>query len=126
LVNIWGTWCPPCREEFPHIVELYRHYRDRPRFSLLAVSTSGGDDDDVDALRAATLEFLDQQKASDLPTYVDPGKKTREAIGAIVGMVVYPTTVLVDAQGRVRGHWIGYRTGTEREMSLLIDHLLAE
>ena len=23
LLNFWGTWCPPCREEFPHIVELY-------------------------------------------------------------------------------------------------------
>src|ERR1700753_3399672 len=26
LINFWGTWCPPCREEFPHIEELAHHY----------------------------------------------------------------------------------------------------
>jgi len=29
IVNFWGTWCPPCRREMPHFVELYKKYRNR-------------------------------------------------------------------------------------------------
>ncbi len=38
LVNIWATWCGPCREEMPSIEKLYEHFKDNPDFQILAVS----------------------------------------------------------------------------------------
>lgn len=36
LVNIWATWCGPCVEEFPHIVELQKKYRDQLRVVFIS------------------------------------------------------------------------------------------
>ncbi|HEX3869141.1 MAG TPA: TlpA disulfide reductase family protein [Pirellulales bacterium] len=127
ILNFWGTWCPPCRDEFPHIVDLYRAFGDRPDFRLLAVSCDGEHDDDVDALKHATSQFLHQQGTSDFPTYVDRARITREAlarVGAFQG--VYPTTLIVDRKGIIRGTWVGYRPGAEVAMHSLIGKLLAE
>ncbi|HWA98920.1 MAG TPA: TlpA disulfide reductase family protein [Pirellulales bacterium] len=126
LVNFWGTWCPPCRDEFPHIVELDRHYRARSGFRLLAVSSDGGSDNDVEALRETTSEFLKQHDATDLPTYVDRGGRTRAAISAAIGFRGYPTTLVLDRTGTIRGSWVGYHPGTETAMAALVDRLLAE
>jgi len=39
LLNIWATWCPPCREEMPSMERLYRHFKERGApFEILAVS----------------------------------------------------------------------------------------
>ncbi|MEZ6071772.1 MAG: TlpA disulfide reductase family protein [Pirellulales bacterium] len=51
MLNFWGTWCPPCRQEFPHVAALYDHFADRDDFRLLAVSYPGGSTFDLAALR---------------------------------------------------------------------------
>ncbi len=38
LVNIWATWCPPCREEMPSLEQLYRKFHGNKDFDILAVS----------------------------------------------------------------------------------------
>lgn len=39
LLNIWATWCPPCREEMPSMERLYRHFQNQGEaFEILAVS----------------------------------------------------------------------------------------
>jgi cytochrome c biogenesis protein CcmG/thiol:disulfide interchange protein DsbE len=43
LVNLWATWCPPCRAEMPAIERMYQEYRDRG-FIVLAVNTTSQDD----------------------------------------------------------------------------------
>src|SRR5438093_4331240 len=52
LVNFWASWCDPCREEFPHMAELYREF-DRKDFEIAGVSY------DVDAgkMRAFALKY---------------------------------------------------------------------
>ena len=124
LVNIWGTWCPPCRAEFPHIVELAKHYQDTQGFQLLAVSSGGGNDGDgeIADLKTDTEEFLRAEGAT-IPTYVDRNGVTRAAIPEFGG---YPTTLLLDRQGVIRGYWQGYEPGAEHEMRKQIDELLAE
>ncbi len=48
LLNFWGTWCPPCRAELPHLAELRKRYAAQEAFRLLAVSyPAGGQADDV-------------------------------------------------------------------------------
>ena len=54
LVNIWATWCPPCREEMPSMERLHERLKDRG-FVLLAVSQDEG-------AVAGVKKFVDQMK----------------------------------------------------------------
>jgi peroxiredoxin len=57
LVNVWATWCAPCVEEFPDLLDTWRMYRRRP-FQLVTVSLNYPDEEK--AVRA----FLEKQLAS--------------------------------------------------------------
>ena len=124
LLDFWGTWCPPCREELPHIVELADKYRDRADFQLLAVSCGAGDDD-PHSLRAATESFLANRKL-DISTFFDPQGYTRLQVEKVAGFEGYPTTLVLDRQGIIRGLWVGYEPGTENEIGALVAKLLAD
>jgi thiol-disulfide isomerase/thioredoxin len=127
LVNFWGTWCPPCRREFPHIVELAAKFGGQNDFQLYAVSCGEGADEDLDALRGETRSFLEDAKTT-LPTYADQSFATRKALMLVLESdgFAYPTTMIVDRQGTIRGLWIGYARGSEQAMERLVDQLLEE
>lgn len=123
LVNLWGTWCPPCRIEFPHIAALEQKFRDHPDFKLLAVSCSQGLPENVTWLRADTSAFL-QQQGIETTIYADPDGVTRRAYDEVGGLEGFPTTFLLDRQGIIRNVWIGYYSGTERQMERMVQNLL--
>ena len=126
LLNFWGTWCPPCCAELPHMAELQKRYAAQEAFRLLAVSCpAGGQADDIDSLRENTEELLKELHV-DLPTYHDPGSITLSAVRAAAGFEGYPTTLLLDGKGVIRAVWIGYRTGVETEMERYIGVVLEE
>ncbi len=128
VLNFWGAWCPPCRAELPHIAELGERYAGDDRFKLLAVSCGGGPsaEDRVDDLRESTAALFDQQRLS-LAAYADPAGRARDEL-ASVGLFEhgYPTTLVVDRQGVVRGVWMGYAPGDERGVATLVAELLAK
>lgn len=123
LIEFWGTWCPPCQQEIPHIAALGQKYRDRNDFRLLAVSCGASLDEDFDKLQVATETFL-AAKGLDLPTYADPGDVTRMAVDEVGRFWCYPTTLVLDRQGVIRGVWTGYEPGTEKEIVKLVQALL--
>jgi thiol-disulfide isomerase/thioredoxin len=125
LLNFWGTWCPPCREELPHIAAIERKFRGQNSFRLLAVSCGRGVQENVEQLRADTKAYLDQQNI-DLPAYADPNFISRNAVNEASRFEGYPTTLLLDRQGVIRSMWVGYRLGVEAEMEEQIDRVLAE
>jgi thiol-disulfide isomerase/thioredoxin len=123
LIDYWGTWCPPCAEEFPHIATLAAKYRDRPDFSVLAVSCGGGSAERFDEIAVETEAFLKNLKI-DMPTYKDPGGFSRRGVDMVAGFVGYPTTIVLDRQGVIRGMWVGYQQGYERQIEKLVGELL--
>jgi cytochrome c biogenesis protein CcmG, thiol:disulfide interchange protein DsbE len=127
VVNYWGTWCPPCRAEFPHIVELASKFGDQKDFRLLAVSCgSEGADAKLDALRDETQVFLKSNDVT-LPTYADQHAASRRELARFLQLDFgYPTTLILDRQGIIRGFWEGYMSGTEVEMTDLVQQLLNE
>ncbi|QRM34686.1 TlpA disulfide reductase family protein [Microvirga sp. VF16] len=95
LLNVWATWCVPCREEMPTL--------DRLQAAL------GGPDFEVVALsidrkgRPAVEDFFSKIGVKNLRTYLDqPGAAMRAL--AIVGV---PTTLLIDREGREIGRLAG-------------------
>jgi len=127
LLNFWGTWCPPCRLEFPHIEELGKRFKRNPKFRLLAVSCGTGPDRELEELRAATSAFLEQSRST-LPTYADQYAYTRRGLAMTTGesQLAYPSTIILDPQGIIRGLWEGYNPESIVEMRELVEKLAAE
>jgi len=95
LLNFWATWCKPCEDEMPSMERLHLQLEGKP-FALLAVS--------VDAHRDEVKVFRDRLELT-LPILLDPEKKVANAYQAFR----FPETILIDAQGKVAGHFIGPR-----------------
>ncbi len=86
VLNVWATWCPPCRRELPALVRLQRSIpEDRLRVVLLSV------DDDPDL----AIEYL-RQRRIDLPAYID---RDRDIVGRLLGVRVYPDTFVISPEG---------------------------
>jgi thiol-disulfide isomerase/thioredoxin len=127
LLNYWGTWCPPCLREFPDIVELDKRFSGRDDFRLYAVSCGERDDPALDELRKATQAFLAFRQA-DMPTYADQNAASRRAMVLVLGLneMTYPTTLVFDRRGVIRGFWQGYHPSAAAEMGELVEQLLTE
>ncbi len=95
LINVWATWCPPCREEMPTLDRLQAELGG-DRFEVLALSI---DRDGVEAVR----RFFESIGIESLAIYVDTSARISESL-RVVGL---PTTVLVDAEGREVARAIG-------------------
>jgi thiol-disulfide isomerase/thioredoxin len=93
LVNFWASWCDPCREEFPHMAQLYDAL-DRRDFDIVAIS----DDVDGRAMRAFVAEF-----APPFPVLVGGGRM--KGIYHYRGL---PYSVLLDRRGRVVERIFGF------------------
>lgn len=127
LLNFWGTWCPPCCVELPHLAELRQRYAGQKAFRLVAVSCpTVGQAGDVQLLHDETTATL-KQMGINMPTYRDPNYATQEALmKLIVSEGYYPTTVLLDRRGVIRAVWLGYRPGREIEMERYVNKILDE
>jgi thiol-disulfide isomerase/thioredoxin len=93
LVDFWASWCGPCREEFPHMADLYRQLGGED-FSIVAIS------DDVD--RAKMLAFIREYRPP-FPVLVGAGRM-RQAYH-YRGL---PYSVLLDRRGRIVERYFGF------------------
>jgi cytochrome c biogenesis protein CcmG/thiol:disulfide interchange protein DsbE len=94
LVNIWATWCPPCRAEMPALQQLASSYADEA-FVLLGLSVDRGPATSVDA-------FL-RERGITYPNAII-GDEVLRAFGGVRG---YPTSFLLDKRGVLRHAVLG-------------------
>ncbi|WP_421984195.1 TlpA family protein disulfide reductase [Roseibium sp.] len=95
VVNVWATWCEPCREEMPALDQLTRNLGNR-NIRVLPIS--------IDTTGAGNIEsFYRLHKLTDLPVYLDPSQNTMRTLN-VFGI---PTTVLIDPDGREIGRMVG-------------------
>lgn len=125
VLHFWGTWCPPCRREFPEFVELAKKFDDEPRVAIVSVSCSGGPEYKLDELRSETEAYL-KEVAPDMPTFSDPAAMTRTQIAMLLsgGTFGYPTTVLADTDGKIAWVLEGYREGEMEKLEQRIKSML--
>ncbi|GAB4282886.1 MAG: TlpA disulfide reductase family protein [Deferrisomatales bacterium] len=111
FVNLWATWCPPCRKEMPSMVELYRRFRGRG-LEILAVSQ----DRDVEALRAFVGRFR-----LPFPVLLDTDKR----VYGLYRATGVPETHLIDKEGRLQASVIGPFDWTDPGVVAKVEALLA-
>ncbi len=104
FINFWATWCPPCRKEMPEIQELYEKYGENEGdLIVLGIAAPGyGGEGTV----AEITNFLSENEYS-FPVVMD---ETGE-IFYTYGIRAYPTTFMIDANGKVYGYVQGAITG---------------
>ena len=95
LLNVWATWCAPCRKEMPTLDRLQQKLGG-PAFEVVALSINSGG-------AAVVRQFYDDIGIRSLALYVDP---SMEASGKLHTIGI-PTTLLLDREGRERWRKIG-------------------
>ena len=92
VVNLWATWCPPCRREMPVLAEAQR---DNPQLTVLFVNQGEGP--------AVVSRYLETQALALDNVLLDSGGH----LGQHVGSMALPTTLFYDDEGRQAGSHLG-------------------
>jgi thiol-disulfide isomerase/thioredoxin len=113
LVNVWATWCVPCRQEMPTLDRLQERLGSKD-FLVIALSI---DRNGVEAVR----DFYREVGIEKLAIYVDPSGKGSQSL-AIPGV---PTTLLIDREGREIARKMGAAEWDGPEMVSLIERTMS-
>ena len=96
IVDVWDTWCPPCKAEIPHFIELYSKYKSK---GLEILGVAGGRYGE-EAVRKFIQEYgINYRNAIATPEFI-------QGFGGIRNI---PTTFVIDKQGRIYQKYVGYR-----------------
>ena len=93
LVNLWATWCPPCREEMPTLQAFYEKYKSEG-FVLLAI--------DQGETLPQVLPYVKELKLT-FPVWLDYSSEAGQAFETMN----LPSSYVIDRNGQVRLMWIG-------------------
>ncbi len=108
LVNIWATWCAPCKAEMPTLDALA--VLEEGRISVIAVSQ------DLQG-RKPVAAFFESAKIANLEPYTDPDNALLAAFGNNIAL---PTTILYDSQGSEVWRIVGGVEWDDAEMAKLL------
>jgi len=111
FLNIWATWCPPCREEMPSMQKLYNELKGED-FEILAVS--------IDTLGAkAVAPFMNKFNLT-FPALLD----TKGSIQGIYGTTGIPESYIIDREGIVVEKVIGAKDWSSPEVIDMMQNLI--
>lgn len=113
LINLWATWCAPCRKEMPSLERLQTRLGDK--ITILAISQDIGGS-------KAVAPFIAKLGLTAVKAYLDP----KTAVGQAFKVDGLPTSFLIDRQGRVLGRVEGEAQWDSPKMLAVIEPLLTE
>jgi peroxiredoxin len=113
FLNLWATWCGPCREEMPSMETLYDEYKGNKDFVMLAVSedTKG---------KTAVLPYV-EKNGYHFKILLDPENK----VGDSYGVSGVPETFIIDRSGRIVAHHMGAFDWSRPDVKSALDELLS-
>ena len=113
FLNVWATWCGPCRFEIPELEKMHAKYGPRG-FEVVGVSV---DENGAEAVKP----FVKEQRVG-YPMVLDPPGK----IANLLQTTVLPTSVLIDRSGKIVWRRVGALTGPDATLDAAIDKALGK
>lgn len=112
ILNIWATWCEPCKAEMPALEHLYQALAPAGlKVAAVSVDETASDDSVATYARNLGLTF-------------DVLHDTQYTIEQAYQVVGYPSSYLIDRDGRIRAIWLGAKDWTDPGVTALVRQLL--
>lgn len=121
IVNIWATWCGPCRQEMPELVKMNNEYKARG-LVVLGMATSYNEHNDQqhvkDFIRAQNINYT---------ILWDDGTMVAPLVQLVRGQAVIPQSFVISRDGRILKHFEGFNPySTPQLMRQAVEDALAE
>ena len=94
LVNLWATWCPPCKEEMPTLQAYFNKHK-KQGFTIIAINDGDPTPDVLQFVKDYALTF---------PVWLDPTYSATEQAFKTLNL---PSSYIVDRTGTIRLMWVG-------------------
>lgn len=107
FLNFWGTWCPPCRKEWPSIQQLYDERKNDIDFVLIAMQDK----------EEAVIKYLEENDFT-APVYIAQSPLNEKLLPK-----VFPTTFILDKNGRILVKEDATRDWNAESVHQLIDNV---
>src|ERR1039458_2418687 len=106
LINLWATWCGPCKAELPYLQKLFNKVRERKDLTVLTLNT----DDNLGLI----LPFLEENK------YTFPVLPASVYVNKLVPELSIPRNWIVDVNGVLKAERIGFGSGDDKWVDEMI------
>jgi thiol-disulfide isomerase/thioredoxin len=117
VVDLWATWCRPCRQEIPHLIEMANEYRSK------GVEVIGLSTEDPEEAAQLVRDFSQQFKIN----YPLGWAETPLADQLMNGREGIPQTIIIGRDGKVKKHFVGFnKTFSVPQMKAALDEAVAE
>lgn len=115
LINIWGSWCAPCRKEAPELESAWKRFKGK-NVQFLGLNTR----DDA----AGAAEAFERRYNISYPSLRDPDGMLQLGFRQTLPPRAIPSTIILDREGRVAARIVG--ATTMRTFVALVEDVLAE
>ncbi len=110
IVDFWATWCPPCRREIPHLIEIYDKYKEKGLL-ILGISTED----------RSLLETFRRENNVNYPILMGTNEIFQK-----FGVKAIPHTLFIDKKGKIRKTQIGFADEFIPAFEAIIDTMINE
>ena len=116
LLNLWATWCGPCRGEMPELVAMQNKYSDK-NFKVIGLNT---DDEGIDEIK----EFATDMKLNYELAWLD--RKTVMGLFRYTQANAIPQSLIIDREGRLRAVFTGAGSKVVSKMKETVEKVVSE
>jgi thiol-disulfide isomerase/thioredoxin len=123
LVDLWGTWCPPCVSEIPTLVDLQERYREQ---GLVIVAIAFEADADPESRRAYLREYVAEQGVHYLVLDGGPPEAFETALPAVKNVRGFPIEIFIGRDGKVveARNSFGFKASWAKKLTRELETLL--
>lgn len=124
LVDIWGAWCPPCRNQIPHLIRWQEKYRDKG-LEIIGIDFemyASGQREHIRAIKG----FVKETRINYLILLGGQTTDVYRALPAIRDFSGFPTTIFIGRDGLVKDVMTGFFDGEAPKLEAFIEELLEE